>query len=50
LRELEVIHGLGKNGLVSSICARNLTDDSRKDYAYRPAIDLLLSQIRGSAP
>jgi hypothetical protein len=50
LRELEVIHGLGKNGLVSSICARNLTDDTRQDYAYRPATDLLLSQIRHSAP
>jgi len=50
LRELEVIQGLGANGLTASICARNLTDDSRQDYAYRPATDLLLNQIRRSAP
>jgi hypothetical protein len=50
LRELEVIRSLGQNGLASSICARNVTDDSRQDYGYRPAIDLLLTQLGRSVP
>jgi hypothetical protein len=50
LRELDVIRQLGMNGLAASICTRNLVDDSRQDYGYRPAIDLLLDQVRQSAP
>lgn len=45
LRELQVIKSLGANGLAASICARNLIDDSRQDYGYRPAIELLLRQL-----
>jgi hypothetical protein len=45
-----VIKQLGNNGLSASICTRNLVDDSRQDYGYRPAIDLLLNQIRQSSP
>jgi hypothetical protein len=48
LRHLEVAKGLGNNGLVSSICARNLTDATKQDYGYGPAIDLLLGQLKSA--
>jgi hypothetical protein len=48
LRELAVAQALGGNGLVASICAKNLTDDTKADFGYRPAVDLLLSQIKSS--
>ncbi|HVU03807.1 MAG TPA: hypothetical protein VHE30_18740 [Polyangiaceae bacterium] len=48
LRELAVLQGLGNRGLAASICTRNTTDDSRPDYGYRPALDLLLGSLAGS--
>jgi hypothetical protein len=48
LRELEVLKGMGGRGLVSSICARNLTDKTSADYGYRPAIDTLITQLKQS--
>ncbi|HEX3596614.1 MAG TPA: hypothetical protein VHU80_15995 [Polyangiaceae bacterium] len=50
LRELEVIKELGARGLAASICTRNTTDDSKQDFGYRPAIDLMLNQIKQSIP
>jgi hypothetical protein len=50
LRELSVVKALGNNGLASSICSGNLSDDSKDDFGYRPAIDLMLNQIAKSAP
>jgi len=38
LRQLEVLRGQGDNASVASICARNVTDDSRPDFGYRPAM------------
>jgi hypothetical protein len=49
LRELAVLQGLGQNAGVASICARNLTDDTRRDFGYRPALDSLGERIRISA-
>ena len=49
IRELQLIQALGSTGLASSICAKNLTDDTKADFGYRPAIDLMLNQIKQSA-
>jgi hypothetical protein len=46
-RQLEVLRGIGENAIVSSICARNVTDPSRSDYGYRPALGAILSRLRG---
>lgn len=45
LRELGVLQGLGKNGIVSSICARNTTDDTAPDYGYAAAGNALLEAL-----
>jgi hypothetical protein len=49
LRELAVSKALGNHGLTASICAANLTDPTQDDYGYRPAVDLLLNQIKAVA-
>jgi hypothetical protein len=45
LRELSVIQGLGPQGLASSICARNLTDNAVQDFGYRPAVEALANAL-----
>jgi hypothetical protein len=45
LRQLEVLKGFGDNAIVASICARNLYDDSRQDYGYRPALRAILERL-----
>ena len=45
LRPLEVLRGFGENSVVASICARNVTDASADDFAYRPAMKALARQM-----
>jgi hypothetical protein len=51
LRELQVLKDFGKNGVVASICARNLdAGDSgtspAQDYGYRPAVDAIIDRLK----
>jgi hypothetical protein len=46
LRELELIQGLGEQGIVGSICPKNTSDESKADYGYRPAMASLLARLR----
>jgi hypothetical protein len=46
VRELEVLRGVGKNAIAASICARNLQDDSRDDFGYRPVLTQILNRLR----
>lgn len=45
LRQLEVAHDLGYKGVVASICPRNLTDPSRTDYGYDPAVQAMVERL-----
>jgi hypothetical protein len=45
LRQLAVLKGIGDNAIVASICARNVTDPSRQDYGYRPALGAILDRL-----
>jgi hypothetical protein len=45
LRELDVLRGFGKNSIVASICARNVSDLDRSDFGYRPAIGSILERL-----
>ncbi|MBM4362491.1 MAG: hypothetical protein FJ104_07400, partial [Deltaproteobacteria bacterium] len=45
LRHLQVLKDLGQNSIVASICARNVTDTSRQDYGYRPAVDAIVDRL-----
>ncbi len=44
-RQLEVLRGHGANASVASICARNVTDPSRSDFGYRPAMSGVLERM-----
>jgi hypothetical protein len=46
LRQLEVLRGHGDNASVASICARNVSDESRSDFGYRPAMAALLERMQ----
>ena len=39
---------IGDNAAVASICARNLTDDTKDDYGYRPAVEVMVTELRRS--
>ncbi len=45
LRHLSVIKGLGERAAVASICVKNLADDTRRDFGYRPAVDALMVEL-----
>jgi hypothetical protein len=44
-RELQVLQGIGDQGVVSSICPSNLTDPLASDFGYRPAIATLVHRM-----
>lgn len=46
-RQLEVLRGHGENAAIASICARNVTDPSRSDFGYRPAMAGVLERMSG---
>jgi hypothetical protein len=48
VRELEVLRGVGKQGIVGSICPAQLADTSKADYGYRPAIGALVDRLKGA--
>jgi hypothetical protein len=45
LRELQVIQGLGSQGVVASICPSNTGDNTRTDFGFRPAMSVLLRGV-----
>ena len=46
LRELGVLRGVGENGIVASICPKQLDDATRADYGYRPAIGAIIDRLK----
>ncbi|HVW27924.1 MAG TPA: hypothetical protein VHC69_21315 [Polyangiaceae bacterium] len=46
IRELQVLKDFGANGIVASICAKNLSDSTRQDYGYRPAVDAIVDRLK----
>ncbi len=46
LRELGVLQGVGMNGIVGSICPKQLDDPSKSDYGYRPAIGAIIDRLK----
>ncbi len=49
-RMFEVLRGMGEQGVLSSICPRNATDQELQDYGYRPAIRALLLAVAPVEP
>jgi hypothetical protein len=46
LRELAVLQGVGDQGIVGSICPKQLDDDQRRDYGYAPAIQAIIERLK----
>jgi len=46
VRQLQVLKALASQGIVASICPRQLHDDGPGDYGYRPAVDGLIETIK----
>jgi hypothetical protein len=45
-REIQLLHDFGKNSIVASLCARNLTRLGDQDYGYRPAVDAIIDRLK----
>jgi len=45
-RQLEVLQGLGDQGIVASVCPAQVADRSSADYGYRPAIGALVDRLK----
>jgi len=49
LRQLEVLRDYGEassNAIVASICARNVSDEQRPDFGYRPAMSAIMERLK----
>jgi len=46
VRELQVLKGVGNQGIVASICPAQQTDVQAKDYGYRPAIGTIIERLK----
>jgi hypothetical protein len=46
LRELQLIRELGPQGIVGSVCPRQLKDRNAADYGYRPAIGAIIDRLK----
>jgi hypothetical protein len=46
-REISVLKSVGTQGVVASICPSQLTDATKADYAYRPAVAALIARVKG---
>ncbi|WP_231864560.1 hypothetical protein [Sorangium cellulosum] len=46
LRELQLIRELGPQGIVGSVCPRQLENSGAADYGYRPAIGAIIDRLK----
>jgi hypothetical protein len=46
IRELQVLKGIGEQGIVASICPPNTKDPTAADFGYRPVMNTLLDRLR----
>ena len=46
IRQLRVAKGLGSQGIVGSLCARNVADKTASDYGYRPAVNAIVDRLK----
>jgi hypothetical protein len=45
-RELSLLKSVGSQGIVASICPKQFIDNTRADYAYRPAVYSLIDKAK----
>jgi hypothetical protein len=45
-REIGLLKSVGSQGVVASICPSQIGDNTRVDYAYRPAVSALIGRVK----
>ena len=45
-REVSLLKSVGAQGVVASICPSQISDATRADYAYRPAVTALIGRVK----
>ena len=48
IREFQVVHALGDQGIVSSLCPIQLTDKDKPTYGYRPAVAAIIERLKNA--
>jgi len=46
LRGLEVLRGVGPQGVVASVCPAQIDDQAGRDFGYRPAIGAIIDRLK----
>jgi hypothetical protein len=46
IRELSALKSIGDQGIIASVCAKQLTNPEAADYGYRPAIGALVDKLK----
>jgi hypothetical protein len=46
IRQLRLVRALGDQGIVSSLCPIQLTDENAKTYGYRPAVSAIVNRLK----
>ena len=46
LRELAVLKGMASQGIVGSVCPKQVSDPNSPDYGYRPAIGSIIDRLK----
>ena len=47
-RQLAVLKGVGSQAIVASVCPANMSDSSKSDYGYRPAIASIVERLKAA--
>ncbi|MFO0740852.1 MAG: hypothetical protein U0270_33455 [Labilithrix sp.] len=48
IREFQVVHALGDQGIISSLCPIQLTDKDKPTYGYRPAVATIIERLKNA--
>jgi hypothetical protein len=48
IREFQVVHDLGEQGIISSLCPIQLTDKDQPTYGYRPAVATIIERLKNA--
>jgi len=46
LRHLQVLRGIGTQGITASVCPKQLSDSNAADYGYRPSIKAIIDRLK----
>ncbi|MCL2726435.1 MAG: hypothetical protein FWD69_18605, partial [Polyangiaceae bacterium] len=48
IRQFQVVKALGNQGIIASLCPIQLTDNTRSDYGYNPAVAAIVTRLKNA--